>query len=278
MSNPNYPGQNPHGQPNPYGAQNNPYGQQAPQQNPYAMPNPAHQIRPDLGQMGNMQRHTGSSEERSQAFMTKVFGWMAMGLGLTGVVAWWTFSSGFFMTLMPYFTPLMFLQLGLVFGLSFFVKKMPAPVAIGAFLLYAVSMGLTLSVIFAIYQLGSIANVFFVTFLTFGFMFVYGWVTKRDLTSVGNIAFMGLIGIILAGIGNRLFGGGEMMSLAISAIGVVVFVALTAYDAQKIKQLGAYGFQNGETEQKMAIIGALTLYLDFINLFLSLLRLMGDRR
>lgn len=269
--NPNNFGQ--HGQPNPYAGYGDGYGQQ-PQHNPYAMPHVGQQVRPDLG--GYMQRHTGRAGD-PQAFMTKVFGWMAMGLGLTAVAAYFTFTTGLLYVLAPYMMFLMLAELGLVFGLSFFIKKMSPPVAIGAFLLYAVMNGVTLSVILAIYTATSIASTFFVTFLTFGFMFVYGWTTKKDLTSMGNLAFMGLIGIIIAGVVNW-FLGSELLSYAISAIGVVVFVGLTAWDAQKLKRIGMNGFANGDAEQKVAILGALVLYLDFINLFLMLLRFLGDRR
>lgn len=229
--------------------------------------------------MGGMPAHYEgqANPQAQQQFMTKVFGWMAMGLGLSGIAAWYTFSSGLIVTLMPSMWILMLVTLGLVFGLSFAVNKMPPAVATGAFLLYATLNGITLSTIFAVYALGSIASVFLITTMTFGFMFVYGWVTKKDLTSMGSLAFMALIGIIIAMVVN-MFLQSSMLSLGISVIGVLVFVGLTAYDAQKLKMMSAYGFADGDHEQRSAIMGALVLYLDFINLFLMLLRLLGDRR
>lgn len=269
----------PYGQPpqgsGPYGQ--SPYGQPQPGQG-YGMPNPAQHARPDVWQQPGMQRHTGPATDQSQAFMTKVFGWMTMGLGVTAVAAWMSFSTELLWTLMPFWWVLLLVELGLVFGIGIGVRKgMSGAAAIGAFLLYAALNGLTLAVIFAVYSLGSIAQVFLVTTMTFGFMFVFGWTTKKDLTGMGSLLFMALIGLIIASVVN-MFVGGTAMSLAISVIGVIIFVGLTAYDAQKIKQMGMYGFADDNQEQGMAIVGALTLYLDFINLFIYLLRLLGDRR
>jgi FtsH-binding integral membrane protein len=222
--------------------------------------------------------YRGQGQDGSHAFMTKVFGWMTMGLGITAAVAWVTFSTGLYVSLMPYMWMILIAQVGIVLALSFGMKRLFSPgAATAAFLVYSATMGLTLTTIFVAYTMASIASVFLVTTLTFGFMFVYGWTTKKDLTSWGSLLFMGLIGLIIAHVVN-MFVGGELMGFAISAIGVLIFVGLTAYDAQKIKQMGAYGFADAGAEQKSAIMGALALYLDFINLFLYLLRLLGDRR
>ena len=145
------------------------------------------------------------------------------------------------------------------------------------FVAYSVINGALLSSIFVIYTMSSIASVFFITAATFGAMALYGYTTKTDLTSVGKILFMALIGLVIATIVN-LFLGSSMMTMIISYIGVLVFVGLTAYDSQKIKQMLLQAPDAGETSQKLALLGALTLYLDFINLFIYLLRIFGDKR
>ncbi len=265
--NPNWNPNSPHGQPNPY-------GQGMPGQHPQGQP-----VRPPGWDYGHeVGPHVGAGvNEAQQRFMTKVFGWMTLGLGVTGVVAWYVFSSGLLWSIVPYIWPIFLVELAIVFGLSLGIRKMSAPVAMGAFLFYALLNGLTLSTIFAMYTMASIANVFFITTTTFGFMFVYGWTTKKDLTSMGSLAFMGLIGLIIASVVNVFFHN-PMMTLIISCIGVLVFVGLTAWDAQKLKTMSAYGFTSEEAENKTSIIGALVLYLDFINLFIYLLRLLGNRR
>jgi len=148
---------------------------------------------------------------------------------------------------------------------------------ITGFLIYAVLNGLTMSIIFLIYTSNSIATTFYVTAGTFGAMRLYGYYTKKDLTSLGNMAMMALIGIIIASIVN-MFLQNDMMYWIITYLGVAVFVALTAYDTQKLKELGSRGFTNDESMEKTSILGALTLYLDFINLFLFLLRIFGSRK
>jgi FtsH-binding integral membrane protein len=230
-----------------------------------------------MNNMPDAYRGQGHDAEAQQRFMTSVFAWMTMGLGLTAVVSWFTYSTGLIVTLKPYLMYLSFATLGLVIGLSMLLHRMNSAVATAGFLLYAALNGLTFSIIFAVYTMGSIAQVFLVTTMTFGFMAVYGWTTKKDLTRMGSLMFMGLIGIIIAGIVN-MFIGSTLLDFAISCIGVVVFVGLTAWDMQKLKRISANGFADGESERKMSIMGALTLYLDFINLFLSLLRLFGGRR
>jgi FtsH-binding integral membrane protein len=220
-------------------------------------------------------------QEASTIFLAKVFNWMAVGLGITGIVAYATAHSGLAMTIIgsPLFFILIIAELGLVFYLSDRVQKIQASTASSLFIGYSVLNGLTLSVIFLAYTGSSIAGTFFITAGMFGAMAVYGLVTKRDLSGWGSFLFMGLIGIILASIVN-IFLKSSSMYWAISLIGVFIFTALTAYDVQKIKRIGEEGImtQGDEAIRKGSIMGALTLYLDFINLFLMLLRFFGGSR
>ncbi len=221
--------------------------------------------------------------EASSLFLAKVFYWMAIGLALTGVAAFLVVSSAAAQQLIfankLVFYGLIFGELGLVIYLSARIQKLSAQAATGLFIAYSVLNGATLSAIFFIYTTSSIAVTFFVAGGMFAAMAIYGTVTKKDLTSMGSFMFMGLIGIIIASVVN-LFMQSAMISWVVSAIGVVVFTGLTAYDVQKLQNIGTSGImEGGETAiRKGAIMGALALYLDFINLFLSLLRLMGDRR
>ena len=220
-------------------------------------------------------------QEASTIFLAKVFNWMAIGLGLTGVIAWFTASSGLAAQLVqgPMFIVLIIGQLGLVFYLSARIEKIQPGTATGLFLGYAALNGLTLSMVFLAYTGSSIAATFFITAGMFGAMAVYGLVTKRDLSGMGSFLFMGLIGIIIASVVN-IFLNSSSLYWAISLIGVFIFVGLTAYDVQKIKKIGEDGImQQGEGAiQKGAVMGALALYLDFINLFLMLLRFFGGNR
>ena len=170
----------------------------------------------------------------------------------------------------------MLAPLGVVFYISFGIRKMSAAKAQGAFWIFAALMGASLSSIFLVYTGASITRVFFITAGTFGAMSIYGYTTKRDLTRLGSFLMMGLIGIIIASIVN-IFMKSSMMYFVISIIGVLIFVGLTAYDTQKIKNMYLVS-DTGEVMGKKAVMGALTLYLDFINLFLMLLRLFGQRR
>jgi FtsH-binding integral membrane protein len=215
----------------------------------------------------------------STVFLAKVFNWMAIGLGLTGVIAWFVASSGLAVQLQPFFLPLMLVELGLVFFLSARINKIEAGTATGLFLAYAALNGVTMSMIFLIYTSSSIAATFMITAGMFGAMAVYGLVTKRDLSGMGSFMFMGLIGIIIASVVN-IFLQSSALYWGISLIGVFVFVGLTAYDVQKIKNMGEQGImEQGESAiKKGAIMGALALYLDFINLFLMLLRFFGGSR
>ena len=219
--------------------------------------------------------------EASTIFLAKVFNWMAMGLGLTGIVAWFTASSGLAMSIVgsPIFIILIFAELGMVFYLSARVNKIQSGTATGLFLGYAVLNGLTLSTIFLAYTKSSIGGTFLITAGMFGAMAVYGMVTKRDLSGTGSFLFMGLIGIIIASVVN-IFLHSSSLYWAISVIGVLIFVGLTAWDVQKIKTMGEQGIleQGEDAIRKGAIIGALALYLDFINLFLLLLRFFGGSR
>tara|TARA_B100001540_G_scaffold202933_1_gene178713 strand:+ start:235 stop:972 length:738 start_codon:yes stop_codon:yes gene_type:complete len=225
-------------------------------------------------------------------YMLKVYNYMASGLALTGLVAYMLFQAtavtgptGDIVGLTSlgvslYTGPMMWVvalaPLGVVMYMSFGIRNMSASRAQTMFWVFAFLMGLSLSTIFLTYTQASIARVFFITATTFGAMSIYGYTTKRDLTAMGSFLFMGLIGIIIASIVN-IFMQSSMMYFVISVLGVLIFVGLTAYDTQKIKNM-YMAYDSGEVAAKKAIMGALTLYLDFINLFIMLLRLFGARR
>jgi len=214
-------------------------------------------------------------------YMTKVYNWMALALFVTGIVAYITATTpemiGAIVSSKLLFYGLILGELGLVIYLTAAIRKMSMTTAIAAFLIYSALNGLTMSVIFLVYTTSSISTTFFVTAGTFAAMSFYGYTTKKDLTSIGNMAFMALIGIIIASIVN-FFLKSEMMYWIITYLGVAIFVGLTAYDTQKLKEIGSRGFSDQENMEKMSVLGALTLYLDFINLFLFLLRILGDRK
>lgn len=214
-----------------------------------------------------------------RAYMLKVYNYMMGGLAITGLISYLTASSPTMLQAI-YGTPLqwvvMLAPLGFVFFLSYRIDKISAGTAQALFWIYAALMGVSLSFIFLVYQGESIAKVFFITAATFGSMSLYGYTTKRDLSGFGSFLFMGLIGIFIASIVN-LFMASSALSFAISVIGVLVFTGLTAYDTQKIKSIYQEGAGH-DTITKMAVMGALNLYLDFVNLFLMLLRLLGDRK
>lgn len=218
---------------------------------------------------------------RDQTFVSKVYAWMCSGLIATGLVAWLAATSG---TAERLFREHPGLLLGLIVGelllvivLSAAIHKLSPSAAALLYFVYSALTGLTLSLIFLVYTQGSIAATFFVTAGTFGAMSVYGYTTKRDLTSIGNLCFMGLIGVIIASVVN-LFLRSPGLYWAVTYVGVLVFVALTAYDTQKIKAYGQRAVLGSEEATKMALLGALALYLDFIGLFLFLLRIFGRRR
>ncbi len=211
--------------------------------------------------------------------LNQVYTWMTLGLALTAAVAWYCADTAEIRSFFAQNRWVMWLliigELGLVFTIGGFIHRLSAVLAASLFFLYAALNGITLSSIFLVYNLGSIAGVFMITAGTFGLMSLYGLTTQRDLSSIGNLLFMALIGMVIAGLVN-LFIGSSIMSLIISAVGVIVFTGLTAYDAQRIKAMAASAL-DGESEGKLAVIGALSLYLNFINLFLSLLNLFGGR-
>jgi len=220
-------------------------------------------------------------DEGLRSFMLSVYNYMGLGLAITGLVALAVASTP--ALYVPIFTtPLkwvvMLAPLGFVFFLSARIGTMSASAAQITFWLFAAVMGISMASIFLVFTGESIARVFFVTAATFGAASLYGYTAKRDLTSMGSFLFMGLIGIVIASLVN-LFIGSSALQFAVSVIGVLVFTGLTAWDSQRLKSeyLGSYQF-GGELAAKGAIMGALSLYLNFINLFMMLLQLMGNQR
>ena len=227
-----------------------------------------------------------------RAYMLKVYNYMASGVLLTGVIALIFFklavvtgTSGEITGLTSFGSTIytsglkwviMLAPLGVVFYMSFNIAKMTSAKAQSTFWIFAALMGASLSSIFLMYTGASITRVFFITAGTFGAMSIYGYTTKRDLTKLGSFLMMGLFGIIIASVVN-IFMKSSMMYFVISILGVLIFVGLTAYDTQKIKNMYMVS-DSGELMGKKAVMGALTLYLDFINLFIMLLRLFGQRR
>lgn len=217
------------------------------------------------------------------SFIRSVYNWMAIGLGLTAVVALYVSQSEAMVQLIfgnrMLFFGLIIVELGFVFYLSARIQKIQASTATALFVIYAILNGVTLSFIFLAYTATSIASTFVVCSVTFLACSIYGMVTKRDLTSMGGFLTMGLIGIIIASVVN-MFVQSSGMAMVISYVGVLVFVGLTAYDTQKLKTMAISLPDNasGAMVRKGAIMGALALYLDFINLFLMLLRIMGGNR
>ena len=231
-------------------------------------------------------------DEGLRAYMLKVYNYMATGVLLTGIIALLTFkmsvvtdSGGSIVALTEIGNTIylsgfkwiiMLAPLGIVFYMSFGINKMSPSKAQTTFWIFAGLMGLSLSSILLVFTGLSVTRIFFITSATFGAMSIYGYTTKRDLTKLGSFLMMGLIGIIIASLVN-IFLKSSMMYFIVSILGVLIFVGLTAYDTQKIKNMYAAS-DSGELMGKKAIMGALTLYLDFINLFIMLLRLFGQRR
>ena len=218
---------------------------------------------------------------QQNTFVSKVFGWMAGGLLLTAIVALAVANTPS-LTRAIYGNPAVLIgliigELVLVVVLSAAINRMSAGLATALFLLYAAVNGVVLSFIFLLYTRASITTTFFVSAGTFGAMSLYGYYTKRDLTSIGSLCFMALIGLIIGSVVN-LFWANEMLYWLITYAGILIFVGLTAYDAQKIKRMGLSIGGDGQLARKAAVLGALAIYLDFINLFLLLLRLLGRRR
>ncbi|MBC8946475.1 MULTISPECIES: Bax inhibitor-1/YccA family protein [Xenorhabdus] len=236
--------------------------------------------------MDRYQRSSGSIVQQAgsgiQTYMAQVYGWMTCGLLLTAFVAWYVANtpeilSAIFSNSIVFYG-LIIAQLALVFVLSGLVHKMSGALATGLFMLYSMLTGLTLSSIFVVYTSSSIASTFVISAAMFGALSVYGYTTKRSLSGLGSFLFMGLIGIVLASLVNIWLKSPALM-WAITYIGVLIFAGLTAYDTQKLKEMGAeLDVNDKENLRRYSITGALTLYLDFINLFLMLLRILGDRR
>jgi uncharacterized protein len=222
-----------------------------------------------------------------RAYMLRVYNYMMLGLGLTGLTAFFTLNTPAFSSLFFVFTangyamaPLgwvvLLAPIGLVFFLSFRIQSMSFSTAQTVFWIYAGLMGVGLTPILYIYTGASVARVFFITAATFGAMSLYGYTTKRDLSGFGSFLMMGLIGLLIASLVN-IFMQSSMMQWVISVAGVLIFTGLTAYDTQNIKN-EYHVHDDGTVAGKKAVMGALRLYLDFINLFIMLLRVMGERR
>jgi FtsH-binding integral membrane protein len=211
-------------------------------------------------------------------YMLRIYNYMASALALTGIVAYVFANSGMYMSIAR--TPLIYVVMlapfGLVMLLSFGINKLSAAAAQAIFWLYAALMGISLASVFLVFTGASVARVFFITAGTFAAMSLYGYTTKRDLAQFGAFLFMGLIGIVIAGLVN-IFVGSTAIQFAISVIGVIVFTGLTAWDTQAIKEMYFEG-DGYEIAGKKAVMGALRLYLDFVNLFMMLVQLLGVRR
>lgn len=215
------------------------------------------------------------------ALMRKVFVWMTLALAITGLTAYGVATSPTILSLIfsskVTFFGLIIAEFALVFAISGAINRLSLSTATLLFILYSVVNGATLSTIFFAFSVATIGKVFFITAGTFGAMALVGYTTKTDLTSMGKLLFMALLGIIIASVVN-MFVASSGLDLILSYVGVLVFVGLTAYDTQKIKQMCQSAPDAGESTQKLALIGALSLYLDFINLFLYLLRIFGNNR
>jgi len=227
-----------------------------------------------------------------RTYMLRVYNYMGIAVALTGVVAWFCFQNAvvtneagaitgltsFGHMILGGYTPiiLMLATLGLVFFISFRINTLQYTTALGLFMLYAALLGAALTSIFVVYTGASITRVFFISAASFGALSLWGYTTQRDLTAMGSFLIMGLFGLILASLVNLIWPSGAL-SFAISVLGVGIFAGLTAYDTQRIKEMYS-SMDDAGTLGRKAVMGALSLYLDFINLFLMLLRLVGDRR
>jgi FtsH-binding integral membrane protein len=214
-----------------------------------------------------------------KTYLVSIYNKMTMALAVTGAVAYWASWALLPMMQTPLWIVMALLPLAFILVLSFGIDKFSVPMATAVFYLFAVSMGISLSTIFVLYTTTSIAKVFFISAATFAAASIYGYTTQRDLTSMGSFLIMGAVGIFIAGIVN-IFLQSSLMSFVISCIAVLVFTGLTAYDSQQLKeeymsQGAVYGF---DSAAKSSIFGALTLYLDFINIFVHLMNLIGDRK
>lgn len=234
----------------------------------------------EMSMPGSSRMQQLSMSEAFPILLRKVYTWMALALVITGFTAYYVATTPSLLSLIysnqVVLWGLIIAELALVIGLSAAINRLSLTTATLLFVLYSVLNGAMISSVFLIYTTASIANVFFITAGTFGAMAAYGYFTKKDLTSWGRILLMALIGIIIASVVN-IFLRNSMFDLVISYIGVAIFVGLTAYDSQKIKEMMLQAPDASEHAQKIALLGALTLYLDFINLFLYLLRIFGKR-
>ena len=223
---------------------------------------------------------TTTYDSALREYMVKVYNFMAVALGISGAIAFLVSSSPALMQTL-FGTPLawvvMLAPLGFVFFFSYKLNSISAATAKTYLWIYSALMGLSLATIFVIYTGTSVARVFFITASTFGAMSLYGYTTKKDLSGMGSFLMMGLIGLIIASLVN-IFLKSSALEFALSVIGMFIFIGLTAYDTQRIKQSYYQFAGNSEMVGKMAVLGALNLYMDFINLFLMMLRFMGDRR
>jgi len=227
---------------------------------------------------------TGAAiDEGLRSYMLKVYNYMALAVALTGVAALgmasWAQSSPEVANLLynsPLRWVLMLAPLAFVLVLSFGINKLSIGAAQITFWAFATVMGVSISWIFMVYNLGSIAQTFFITAAAFGALSLYGYTTKRDLTGMGSFLIMGVVGIILASVANLWFQSGAL-AFAVNVIGVLIFAGLMAYDTQRIKNTYDLVSHNGELMAKSAIMGALSLYLDFVNMFMFLLHFLGNR-
>lgn len=227
-------------------------------------------------------KNTYESKVAQNALMRSVYTWMTLALAITGLTAMYMVKSLTFINTMTQnsmlFWGILIAEVVLVMYMTARINKISFTTATLLFIAYSILNGVTLSVLFLVYTMSSIATTFFVTAGTFGVMAVFGYITKKDLTRIGSLCIMGVIGIIIASVVN-MFLHNSMMDIIISYVGVLLFIGLTAYDAQKIKRLlSGDDIEVNESTQKIALLGALTLYLDFINLFIYLLRILGDRK
>ncbi len=227
-----------------------------------------------------VQQKDGALSATFPALMRKVYVWMTLALAITGICAYGVATSPSLLQMIygnsTMIWVLLLAELGLVFYTTARIDRLSLSTATTLFIIYSALNGVTLSSIFVVYSMTSIAKVFFITAGTFAAMALYGYTTKTDLSRIGNILFMALIGLVIATVVN-IFLKSAMFDLILSYVGVAIFVGLTAWDSQKIKRMLAMQTDMGEVAQKYALMGALTLYLDFINLFLYLLRIFGNR-
>ncbi len=218
---------------------------------------------------------------RESNFISRVYGWMSFALAVTGLTALYVVSNPVLLKKLAasqgLFLGIVIVELVIVVAMTAMINKVAYSTAMIMFIAYSVLNGVTFSLIFLIYTTTSIASTFFATAATFAVMSCYGWYTKKDLTAIGSLCYMALFGLIIASVVNFFFAS-SMLYWIITYVGILIFVGLIAYDTQKIKKMAPVFAANSEEGKKSALLGALALYLDFINLFLMLLRIFGDRK